>query len=262
MRSCPVCGSPVGAGATSCPACGRHLDLGGSSAGATLPYTSAAGLPPLSSAAPAVSAAGAYSWSHGMDASSLGSQAGVRQGDYSADIPTRARDVIRFQHGESILREAWFSPKILFPHLQTLVLLTDQRVVIRHPHTIFGMIPLGYWETSAKLSAVSTIGAGTRVRTERLLMGAVGVLFGAFQLFSSFGYYGAGAWGLLMALVIFGVSAYLLVSARVTGLIVFSDGESFAAAARGSELPRVEQTAYDLTQTMLTLEDQAPRRRS
>ena len=48
-----------------------------------------------------------------------------------------------------------------------------------------------------------------------------------------------------------GVAGYLLATARVTGLIVYADGESFAAAARGSELVAVEQTAQEMIRSML-----------
>ena len=54
-----------------------------------------------------------------------------------------------------------------------------------------------------------------------------------------------------MALATLGVAGYLLATARVTGLIVYADGESFAAAARGSELVAVEQTAQEMIRSML-----------
>ncbi|MFZ1385356.1 MAG: zinc ribbon domain-containing protein [Propionicimonas sp.] len=239
MSYCPKCGTGVSADARSCPSCGYYLHV-----------TPAAGgrsdLPPIAAAPapPEWPQTNAYAWSDGFDARTA-------QPDPRPYRAAATASPGLFLHpDERIEREVWFSPKVLMPHLRSLVVLTNQRVVIRHPHTILGFVPLGYWETSARRSSVSTIGAGTRVRTERLLFGVAAGLYGLFQFFSSFGGY-VGSWVVLMALATLGVAGYLLATARVTGLIVYADGESFAAAARGSELVAVEQTAQEMIRSML-----------
>ena len=150
---------------------------------------------------------------------------------------------------ERIEREVWFSPKVLMPHLRTLVVLTNRRVVIRHPHTILGFVPLGYWETSARRSSVSTIGAGTRCQRQLCSESQPGCT-GLFQFFVDLGGY-VGSWVVLMALTTSGVAGYLLATARVTGLIVYADGSSLAGRSTQMELVAVGETAQEMIRSML-----------
>ncbi len=249
MTYCPKCGAGATADSRTCSSCGNYLQLA-----PVTPVAPTRPDPAQTTARQAPAGAGrppqatAYAWPQGLDART----AQPNPAPYQVGAPAPGASGLILMPGEQVVREVWFSPNVLLPHLRTLVALTNQRVVIRHPHTILGFVPLGYWESSAKRSAVATIAAGTRMRTERLLFGGSAALFGLFQLFTSFGgYFGLNGVSLLLALVSLAVAGYLFVTARITGLIVFADGVAHTAAARGSELASVEQTAADLIRSML-----------
>ena len=62
--------------------------------------------------------------------------------------------------GESVLKHSVFTPYLIRAHLKTTMILTDQRVVVSRPNTIFWFIPHGHTTQAAPLEAVSDVSCG------------------------------------------------------------------------------------------------------
>lgn len=151
---------------------------------------------------------------------------------------------------ESIVGEWYFTPRQILAHLKTHVVLTDQRVLVSDPNTIFGIIPLGYHTSSAPHAAVDQVNHGTRVVSSRVLLGAGLVLYLLFNLVTGsldYGGFYVGPAGLIMGLALLGGAAYCFVTARVVGIFLHAGGAStIGARARGSELASVEAAAFQI----------------
>lgn len=62
--------------------------------------------------------------------------------------------------GEQVIRHAEFTPRLILVYLKTSMILTNRRLVVSSPNTIFGFIPHGYSVQSAPLSAISDVACG------------------------------------------------------------------------------------------------------
>lgn len=101
--------------------------------------------------------------------------------------------------GEQGVYQQLFSPNLLLFWMKTSLSITNRRVVARHPNTIFGVIPLGYNETSMPISAIAQVNTSLTVKPARLIVFgilAIGCIFmGIGNLGSAMG----------IALLLFGV---------------------------------------------------------
>lgn len=138
---------------------------------------------------------------------------------------------------ETPIRSVDFHPNLILRHLSQSIVVTDKRVVVRVPRTIFVFFVLGYLEKSVTWDSVDTVMSGRWVNGRRLALGVLVVLFALFQMFGSvlllgrFGLSYLGGFGvgrllsgmLLLALAAFG--AYLIYSAfeRVVGVVSAAD---------------------------------------
>lgn len=62
--------------------------------------------------------------------------------------------------GETVIQHSNFTPYLIRAHLKTTVILTDRRVVMTKPGTIFWFIPHGYTTHTTPLEAVSDVACG------------------------------------------------------------------------------------------------------
>ncbi|MCK0438491.1 hypothetical protein MUG78_03170 [Gordonia alkaliphila] len=46
--------------------------------------------------------------------------------------------------GEQVIRHAEFTPRLILVYLKTSMVLTNRRLVVSSPNTLFGFIPHGY----------------------------------------------------------------------------------------------------------------------
>lgn len=118
---------------------------------------------------------------------------------------------------ESVIRSADFHPRFILRHLDESIVVTDKRVIVRKPNTIFAIIKLGYNELSAPLDALDTITSGRQTSTRKLVAGIVAALFalsGFVQAVIAMQFAPlAGVGLLLLALVIAVVAAFFFLTA-------------------------------------------------
>lgn len=67
--------------------------------------------------------------------------------------------------GEKVLRTSQFTPRLILVHLKTTMVLTDQRLVVSRPMTIFWVFPHGYSVISAPLWEITDVSCGDRRET-------------------------------------------------------------------------------------------------
>lgn len=151
--------------------------------------------------------------------------------------------------GEVVQVDVRFTPHPIMQHLKTRVMLTNRRTIVHSPNTVMGFIPLGYHITSAPNEAVDRVMYGTKVRGRRMAGGAALVLYGLLGLLTSSSYSAQslmpfnGAVRVIWALMMMGIGAYLLATARTVGITFDTGGEGMTfAGGKGSELRMVEDT--------------------
>ncbi|GAC56527.1 hypothetical protein GOHSU_08_00550 [Gordonia hirsuta DSM 44140 = NBRC 16056] len=89
--------------------------------------------------------------------------------------------------GETVIRHQDFTPRLILTYLKTTMILTNRRLVVSSPNTIFGIIPHGYSIHSAPIETITDAGCGNGRQTGAISM--VGSLFavllvvGAFVMF-------------------------------------------------------------------------------
>ncbi|MFT3661227.1 MAG: hypothetical protein QM809_07455 [Gordonia sp. (in: high G+C Gram-positive bacteria)] len=103
---------------------------------------------------------------------------------------------IAFLPGEVVIRQYQFTPRLILVYLKTTMILTDRRLVVSSPNTIFGFIPHGYSIHAAPLENISDIAYGNGRETGMLgrllilLIPLAVVLLLGFSFFSaSLGYF-------------------------------------------------------------------------
>ncbi len=254
MTTCPACAAPVASGSRFCTGCGSPLEAPtaviqrADDAESTMPRQSVAPAPPqVTSAVPAATQA----------APSVTSAASVVPPSPASTLPALA-----LLPGETILHDESFSPSMILPHLKSRIVLTNVRVIGHRPNTLFGVIPFGYFASSAPLSAIEQVDSGVRTRTRRLVWGAVLVLLGFLEivgagllssmldLFDS----GRGV-AIFFGLILLAIGVVLILSAKIVGVFATTGSESVWAAGRGHEQARLETTAQVITEAVISHED-------
>jgi len=159
---------------------------------------------------------------------------------------------ISLMPGETTKIDVSFSPHLILQHLRTRVLLTDRRVIVQWPHTLFGIIPMGYACGSAPLDAVDQINHGHMMRSGRVLGGIAALLFGLYMLVVPMG----GGISKLLALVVLLVAAAMFATSRVTGIFFDTGGNHLLAAnGRGKDIATVEDTAQRVIEAIQSAHD-------
>ncbi len=159
---------------------------------------------------------------------------------------------IALMPGETTRLDASFSPHLILQHLRTRVLLTDRRVIVQSPHTLFGIIPMGYACGSAPLDAVDQINHGHMMRSSRVLAGLAALLFGLYLLVLPMG----GGVSKLIAIVMLAVAVAMFATARVTGIFFDTGGNHLlAAAGRGKDIGTIEDTAQRVIEAIQVAHD-------
>jgi hypothetical protein len=172
----------------------------------------------------------------------------------STTSSTTAPEIALLPH-ERQLYEATFAPKLLAPHLLTYLTVTDKRIIVRHPNTIFGFVPLGYFMSSAPHSSVEQVDSGMNMHSTKVLGGGAALLSGLWLILTSFGgYQGVAAGVLLMGLIIGGLGFALLLTAKAVGVFIHTGGAAMHAFARGNQLAEVQRSAQTVTALLLETE--------
>ena len=87
--------------------------------------------------------------------------------------------------GEKGLHSVSLRPNLLLFWLKSKFLVTNKRIVVKHPNTLFGIIPLGYEETAMPMGSVAGVQATVAVKTARLVVFGLLFLFCFFAMFDS-----------------------------------------------------------------------------
>lgn len=88
--------------------------------------------------------------------------------------------------GEQVIRHIDFTPRLILTYLKTTMILTNRRVVVSSPNTLFGFIPHGYSVHAAPLETVTDVACGNGRETGlagRFLLTVVPLLVVLFALF-------------------------------------------------------------------------------
>ncbi|BBZ62583.1 hypothetical protein [Mycolicibacterium monacense] len=157
---------------------------------------------------------------------------------FSAGTPPNARPIggttsnaehqnIALLPGEDSVFAGDFTPSPLLRHIKTGLVVTGERVIVRHPQYLLFVIRVGHTESSTPLRHVSSTTVGRQLSQRRVLSAAVAGFVGFTMLTSSFGMMGMGPLGPLLLLVAFGLlgfAAFQLWMARGLALIVTHSG--------------------------------------
>ncbi len=263
MANCERCQQPLSPSSRFCTGCGNPVTdpTGGASApsgvaSSTGPGFSAFPTSPSSSAMPP--APPPVSASDTGPITTIPPSAAVYPPAASAD------QGFDLAPGETILHQAYFTPYLLRQHLKSQVLLTDKRLVVSHPMTIFALIPAGYVISSAPYSHVQRLDCGTLISTRRLTVGAALALAALLsltepgRLMFGGGFYNSDltVTGVLFFLLLAAGAAICFITARKVGMF-FSAGEGLVAIrSRGHELPTVRDTAHKVVSLLRSHEPQ------
>lgn len=79
-----------------------------------------------------------------------------------------------------------YSPNLIFKHLRSTLAITDRRVVVQSPSTIFDIFPVDMSETTSPLHAVADVSAGDHQSTRKIAMGAVATIMALLSLITGF----------------------------------------------------------------------------
>ena len=156
---------------------------------------------------------------------------------------------IAMMPAEAGIRWAEFHPHLVFKHLDQSIVVTDKRVVVRVPRTVFSVFILGYLERSVTWDNVDTVVSGRGVDTKRLVVGSIMLMFALMLLVSGGGYLFMGTMGvgifqalLTLAFGLIGLLVVLSAFGRVVGVIT-SSGQALLVDVGGSEGLEMEATA-------------------
>ena len=153
---------------------------------------------------------------------------------------------IALDPGETAHFTARFTPHLILTHLKVEVVITDSRVIVRRPNTLFGLVPLGYYEQTSPIEHISEFSAGESFSGTRLAAGVAAVLLGLSLI--GFGIMGVAGLSTVLALVFIGGGAYLVASAHSVGLVFRNHGAGLlTAGASRNERPQVEQARRNIT---------------
>ena len=121
-------------------------------------------------------------------------------------MPTQT---LQFAPGEQNVKETSLSTSGILFWLQTLIGVTNTRVVTRAPNTILGVIPLGYQDAAYPLSNVASVGVNARFSVRRLIVCLLCLIVGLATIGKS------GAAGLVLILVAIAVLPSVMKAALV-----------------------------------------------
>lgn len=159
-----------------------------------------------------------------------------------------ARDV-EIMPAETAIKWAEFHPHLVFKHLDQSIVVTDKRVVVRVPRTVFSVFILGYFERSVTWDNVDTVVSGRGVDSKRLIMGSIVLAFALMFFVSGWGVFlfastGLGIIQALLTLVFVLIGLLVVLSAfgRVVGVIT-SSGQSLLIDVGGAEVIEMEDLA-------------------
>ncbi|MDL9948665.1 hypothetical protein QSJ19_24380 [Gordonia sp. ABSL11-1] len=153
--------------------------------------------------------------------------------------------------GEIIRYQGQFTPHFILTHIKSTVTITDRRVIVHHPHLLFGFIRHGYIQHEAPLRHVSQISTGNATSTRRIVYG-VAALFVALWALAAGGAY-SPALGVLVGLLFLGIAVVMFLTANTTGIFFHSTGGGrLTAAGARSELPEIQRAANEIGQILFS----------
>ncbi|WP_194835927.1 hypothetical protein [Nocardia sp. XZ_19_369] len=156
---------------------------------------------------------------------------------------------IRLMPGETLRLSTHFSPHLILSHLKVGLAVTDRRVVVHRPNTIFAVIPHGSLEQATPLGKVSEIAVGEAVSTRHLVYGAGSLLVALLSLFSAPAI--SGVAGFVLGLALLGVSAYFFSTARQFGIWVRNQGGGVLRVPAGHHERRLISAAQSCLETLI-----------
>lgn len=152
---------------------------------------------------------------------------------------------IEIAPGEVIRYSAQFSPNLLFTHLKTSVVITETRVIVRRPNTIFAIVPMGYIEHTSPIQHISQLSAGEALSSRRVTAGVIAMLLALYAFVVAVSTFPA----VLLLAIVFGiVAAVLFLTARSLGVIFRNHGGGDLIATAGrNERARVDDARRTIT---------------
>ncbi|MGV9671529.1 hypothetical protein ACWDPV_13190 [Gordonia sp. NPDC003504] len=161
--------------------------------------------------------------------------------------------------GERVIHHAEFTPRLILRHLKVTVILTDQRVYMSEPHTLFAVIPHGGYTNSVPLNTISDVAAGNHTSSRGLFWGTCSILLGLLMLILP-GIAGVGHGVGFVMFLLFGIAGVIMiVTAGSVGLRIRSfGGQSSAAPAAAVERPQLEALAHMILAQMLVDRSRTP----
>jgi hypothetical protein len=144
---------------------------------------------------------------------------------------------------EHELSRTQFSPHTILTQLKVTLVVTNRRVIVHRPNTLFGIFQCGYVERFSSLAKVAEVTSGDQLSSRKIASGVVCALL-AIMMFAS--QVMPGAIGIVIGLVLLGLAVFEFASARTRGVFVRNVGGGVLAAPAGrmdgSELDRAKQS--------------------
>ncbi|MGV0715840.1 hypothetical protein ABQE93_10580 [Mycolicibacterium sp. XJ662] len=134
---------------------------------------------------------------------------------------------IALSPGEESLYAADFTPSPLLRHIKTGLVITRDRITVRHPQYMLFVIRVGYGESSVPIRHVCNVMTGRQLSQQRMLFAGIAGFSGLFLLMSSLSMMGFGFMGplvLLFALALLGFAAFQAWMARGLALVIAHGG--------------------------------------
>ena len=134
--------------------------------------------------------------------------------------------------------------------------MTDKRIIVRHPNTLFGFFPLGYVVSSAPHSSVEQVDSGMHVHSGRIMLGTLSLLFALYVVFfEKLSIYGSMQWtNVIMFVVSVVVALACFATAKKVGIIIHTGGSAMFALARGRQQGDVQAAAQVVNRLLLEAE--------
>ncbi|NMM88184.1 hypothetical protein B2J88_28145 [Rhodococcus sp. SRB_17] len=136
--------------------------------------------------------------------------------------------------GEVVRFSEQFCPNMILTHLTTTVTLTDKRIIVRRPNTLFGIIPMGYNEHSSPIGHIAQVSAGESFSSKMLAGGAMSTLFALYAFIMP------TPIGVLIGLVLLAIAIVLFLKAHSLAFVIRNSGAgTLVAQAAKSERNKV-----------------------
>lgn len=95
---------------------------------------------------------------------------------------------LTFAPGETNITSSKFSPSVVLFWLKTEIAATNMRVVTKAPNTLFGLIPLGYKDSTYPLKNIAGVGVEVKFSVARAIFGLIFFIIGCNILDNFFGW--------------------------------------------------------------------------